>query len=81
MLFVDPWLPSWLPEISLRQLRVGDAVVDLRFFRKDDGAGDYEVLDQRGGTLHVIRQPSPWSLTANFGERLRDLVLSAMPGR
>jgi glycogen debranching enzyme len=81
MLFVDPWLPSWLPEISLTHLRVGDASVDLRFWRKDDGTSDYAVLDQRGGTLHVIRQPSPWSLTANFGERLRDLVLSAMPGR
>jgi hypothetical protein len=31
--------------------------------------------------LHVIRQPSPWSLTANFGERLADLVRSALPGR
>jgi hypothetical protein len=29
------------------------------------------VLEQRG-TLHVIRQPSPWSLTASYGERLKD---------
>ena len=81
MLFVDPWLPQWLPDITLRGLRVRDAVVDLRFFRTDDGAGDYVVLRHEGGPLHVVRQPSPWSLTANFGERLKDLVLSAMPGR
>jgi hypothetical protein len=80
MLFVDPHLPPWLPEIRLRRLRVADAEVSLRFFRKPDGDSDYEVLEQRG-SLHVIRQPSPWSLTANFGERLKDLVLSALPGR
>ena len=80
MLFVDPHLPEWLPEIRLRDLRVADVVLSLRFFRKTDGSSDYEVLEQRG-QLHVIRQPSPWSLTANFGERLRDLVVSALPGR
>ena len=80
MLFVDPQLPPWLPEITLRQLRVSDAIVDLRFFRKENGDSDYTVLDQRGGSLHVIRQPSPWSLTANFGERLKDLAASVLPG-
>ena len=55
--------------------------MELRFFSTGDGASDYEVLRQEGGPLHVVRQPSPWSLTANFGERLKDLVLSAMPGR
>jgi glycogen debranching enzyme len=81
MLFVDPYLPGWLPEIILRGLRVRDALADIRFFRREDGTSDYEVLRLEGGPLHVIRQPSPWSLTANFGERLEDLVLSAMPGR
>lgn len=80
MLFVDPHLPAWLPEIRLRKLRVADTQVSLRFYRKSDGSSDYEVLEQRG-RLHVIRQPSPWSLTANFGERLKDLVVSALPGR
>jgi hypothetical protein len=80
VLFVDPWLPAWLPGITLRHLRVGDAVVDLCFVRRDDGTSDYEVLGLQGGHLHVIRQPSPWSLTANFGERLRDLVTSTLPG-
>jgi glycogen debranching enzyme len=80
MLLVDPHLPEWLPEITLRNLRVGQASADVRFFRRDDGRGDYEVLDTRG-TLHVVRQPSPWSLTASFGERLKDALTSFLPGK
>jgi glycogen debranching enzyme len=80
MLLVDPHLPEWLPEITLCNLRVGDASTDIRFFRKDDGRGDYEVKDVRG-TLHVVRQPSPWSLTASFGERLKDALTSFLPGK
>lgn len=80
VLLVDPWLPEWLPEITLRGLRVGEAAVTLRFYRKADGASDYEVLDKRG-PLHVLRQPSPWSLTAGFAERLRDTLTSLLPGR
>jgi len=80
MLLVDPHLPEWLPEITLRGLHVGDATVTLRCYRKQDGASDYEVLDKRGA-LHVLRQPSPWSLTASFAERLKDALTSLLPGR
>lgn len=75
VLAVDPHLPGWLPEITLRNLHLGEAVADLRFFRNDDGSSDYEVLDARG-PFHVVRQPSPWSVTAGWGERLRDLFSS-----
>lgn len=61
-------------------LRVGESATDIRFFRREDGRSDYEVLDRRG-TLHVLRQPSPWSLTANLGERMKDALLSLLPGR
>jgi hypothetical protein len=79
-LLVDPHLPAWLPEITLRNLRVGKASVDIRFFRTGEGSSDYEVLDRRG-SLHVVRQPSPWSLTAGVGERIKDAFASIMPGR
>src|SRR5579872_2322400 len=79
-LLLDPHLPAWLPEITLHNLRVGEAVVSLRFYRRADGSSDYEVLDKRGH-LHVVRQPSPWSLTAGFGERVRDAVASVLPGK
>lgn len=74
ILLVDPYLPDWLPEITLSDLKVGDAAITIRFFRKGEKS-DYEVLDKRG-TLHVIRQPSPWSLTATFAERLKDILTS-----
>jgi glycogen debranching enzyme len=80
LLLIDPHLPAWLPEITLRGLRVGDATVTLRFNRQKDGSTRYEILDLRG-TLHVLRQPSPWSLTATFAERLKDTLTSFLPGR
>ncbi|HYP52571.1 MAG TPA: amylo-alpha-1,6-glucosidase [Pyrinomonadaceae bacterium] len=79
-LLLDPHLPEWLPEITLRDLRVGEATATIRFYREEGGASDYEVLDKRG-TLHVLRQPSPWSLTASFAERLKDALTSLLPGR
>jgi glycogen debranching enzyme len=78
LLLLDPHLPAWLPEITLRDLRVGSAVVTLRFSREGEGS-TYEVLEKRG-RLHVLRQPSPWSLTAGFAERLRDALSSLLPG-
>jgi glycogen debranching enzyme len=80
MLFIDPQLPAWLPEITLTGLRVADAAVTIRFYRTADGRSDYEICEQRG-RLHVIRQPPPWSLTATVPERLKDLLESLLPGK
>jgi glycogen debranching enzyme len=78
LLLLDPHLPPWLPEITLHHLHVGEAATTIRFYRKPDGGSDYEVLDTHG-TLHIVRQPSPWSLTASFGERLKDALMSLLP--
>lgn len=75
LLLVDPHLPEWLPAITLRHLRVGASVVSIHFERRTDGSSDYEVVEKEG-SLHVVHQPSPWSLTAGFGERLRDALMS-----
>ena len=58
LLLLDPHLPTWLPDVIVRNLHVGAAVVDLRFHRTKSGDSDYEVLDKRG-PLHVVRQPKP----------------------
>lgn len=79
-LFVDPHLPPWLPEITLSNLHVGKGVTAIRFYREGDGSSSYEVLDKRG-PLHVVRQPSPWSLTATPTERLVDVLTSVLPGK
>ncbi len=78
-LFIDPHLPEWLPEIHVQNLHVGGAEVDLDFYRAANGTSEYRVIDLRG-KLHIVRQPSPWSLTAGFGERLVDALSSALPG-
>jgi glycogen debranching enzyme len=77
VLALDPHLPAWLPELTLRGLRVGDARVDLRFVRRPDGSTRFDVTE-RAGRLHILHQPSPWSLTADLGERLRDLATSVV---
>jgi glycogen debranching enzyme len=74
LLLLDPHLPDWLPEITLRNLRVGKSAADIRFYRKGR-ATHFDVLDKRG-KLHILRQPSPWSLTAGLGERFKDLMES-----
>lgn len=80
MLIIDPHLPEWLPEITLRDLRVGKARVTIRFRRRGDGRTSYRILEQRG-KLHVVRQATPWSLTTQPADRLRDALSSLLPGR
>jgi glycogen debranching enzyme len=77
LLLVDPALPDWLPEVVLRDLRVGDARASLRFWRKPDGTSHFEVL-RTHGTLRIIRQPPPESLSAGLMDRLGGLVESAV---
>jgi glycogen debranching enzyme len=75
MLFVDPHLAPWLPEITLSGMCVGNAMVSIRFYRKPNGASDYRVVEKRG-KLRILRQPSPWSFTATLAERAQDALAS-----
>jgi glycogen debranching enzyme len=67
-LVVDPALPAWLPEVVLRDLRVGNAKVSLRLWRERDGSCNWDVL-HRQGVLHVVRQPPPESVSATWTDR------------
>jgi glycogen debranching enzyme len=53
-LLIDPALPDWLPDLTLRDLRVGNDTFDLRFTRQGPGT-EFEVL--RGDPARVIRKP------------------------
>ena len=77
MLLLDPHLPAWLPEMTIRNLHVGKAVVSIRFYRRGQRT-HFDVLEKRGH-VHVLRQPSPWSLTAGYGERIKDVMESLIP--
>lgn len=79
-LVVDPCLPDWLPEITLENLHLGEAACTIRFDRKANGSSSFKVLATRG-RIHIVRQPSPWSLTAGWGERIEDALLSLVPAR
>ena len=71
-LVIDPALPSWAPAIVVRGLRVGSATITLRCWREDDRS-KWEVLHKRG-TLHVVRQPAPESLSATVSDRANALI-------
>jgi glycogen debranching enzyme len=74
VLYVDPHLPAWLPDLTLRGLRVGRGKLDLRFWREGDrtrwdaelGEGEVEVrqnswrpwLDERD-TAHSRSETQP----------------------
>ncbi len=77
VLFIDPHLPEWLPELHLRNLHVGSACVHLDFQRTASGTS-YHVHHVHG-TLHVVRQPSPWSFTASSVQRVIDALSSLVP--
>ena len=80
---IRPRLPAWLPAVTLRNVRVGRATVDLRFTRKRDGSAGYRVT-RRSGQLLVVpagppvdlsERPRPWL------EALGQAALERAPGR
>lgn len=74
-LIVDPVLPAWLPEVVLRDLRVGGAKVSLRFWREASGQSSWEVL-HRQGEVRIVRQPPPESMSATWADRTEGLFES-----
>lgn len=57
-LYVDPALPDWLSEVTIRNLRAGTGMAGLRFHGKD-----VEVLSNTTGfeIIHsVAPRPAPW---------------------
>jgi hypothetical protein len=43
--YVNPTLPSWLPDIELQQLRVGPCSINLHFWREEDARSQWEVCE------------------------------------
>ncbi len=53
-LYLDPVLPDWMPDLTLRDLRVGGQCFDIRFASRV-GVTSFEVL--RGDADAVLRRP------------------------
>lgn len=68
-LLLDPLLPPWLPQLELRDLRVGRAKVTIRFERNKTGSTGYDVLAQEG-QLRLIRQPPLDALDVGWLDRI-----------
>jgi hypothetical protein len=52
--FSKPVLPAFLAKVSIRDLRVGDARVDLLLTRHDEGDVGVNVLRRDGGLEVVV---------------------------
>jgi glycogen debranching enzyme len=61
LLYVDPNLPEWLPDVSLRGVTVGSSSLDLRFFREGDRTR-WEVERADGDIRVEAKSWRPWSL-------------------
>ena len=80
---VRPRLPEWLPSLTVRGLRVGNASVSIRFERREDGSASHDVIE-RDGTLHVVGVPSPNTADGtDVGpmDRLMLFAIDRAPGR
>jgi glycogen debranching enzyme len=53
-LYVDPHLPDWLPDMTLLDLRLGQSVFDIRFWRE----GDNTRFDILRGDPHAVEARS-----------------------
>jgi hypothetical protein len=42
-LYVDPWLPGWLPDLTVQDLRIGKHRMDIRFWREGEQT-EFEVI-------------------------------------
>lgn len=83
LFLVRPQVPAWLGEVTIRGLRVGDAVVSIRFRRDEDGGTSHEVVEKTG-RLVVLAVPPPNDVdreTAIWRDRLERWVLDHAPGR
>ncbi len=74
-LVVDPVLPAWLPEVTIRHLRVGDARATIHFTRSEEGGAHAEIVELQG-TLHLLHQPPIESLHATALDRLTAVLRS-----
>jgi len=83
LVLVRPRLPEWCPEVTLRNVRVGQARVDLRFERQADGSAQHHV-ESRDGKLIILTAGPPDDVDGPAGhaaEALKRAVFEHLPGR
>jgi hypothetical protein len=76
-------LPRWIPEVTLRNLRVGRSTVDLRFTRNGDGSASHKVL-RKDGTLVIAPAGPPSNAKGTRSpwiEQVERAMFKRAPGR
>jgi len=68
---VDPSLPEWLPDLTLRGLKVGPGTLDLRFWREGNTTR-WDVLSQTGNVTVEPKAWTPWTTSAPPTTRRKD---------
>jgi hypothetical protein len=66
-LYIDPFLPRWLPDLTLRDLRLGKHKLDIRFLREGEQTavqvikGNPELVERCdiASKLAQMRSPEP----------------------
>jgi hypothetical protein len=70
-LYIDPCLPHWMPDLELTDLRLGEAVLDLRLWRDGDATrwevtrGPVGMVEQRD----FARKTNLWPPEAQASEK------------
>lgn len=72
-LIIDPDLPEWLPELSIKNIRVGNARLGLRFRRDASGYTHHELIEQEG-RLRIHRPAKGESGADRFTTLMREVV-------
>ena len=78
---VRPRLPAWLPTVTIRNLRVGDARVSLRFERDSDGTAHHDVIERTGRLLVFAAPPPNAAEPENLSESVKRWAIEHAPGR
>jgi glycogen debranching enzyme len=59
-LYVQPTLPTWLPDVQLHGVEVGRTRLSLKFWREAE-TSRFEVLEQDGPEIQVVEEAwTPW---------------------
>jgi glycogen debranching enzyme len=51
-LYVDPYLPAWLPDLTVHDLRIGKHILDIRFWRE----GEHTAFDVIKGDRKLVER-------------------------
>ena len=68
-LYVDPWLPEWLPDLTIQDVRIGRHKLTLRFWLKA-GETHFEVI---GGDRSIVERrefQSSFASSIELGKRV-----------